>query len=198
MIPAFSGVDGESAKGSEVEHVAPFEHPFPVFRRHPMRHRNLMTAAIVAAAVTAACSDTTAPNQLLSPESSGHSNRKTLDLTKECSAYGGKAGDYCTFISSNVKQIPLGARVYYLSAADLQHATLDSDVELRAQPGNVAYGHCSVSNIFATVAHTFLGHCSFSGGTGRFKRFHAEIVVTVGDDPSWADWDGTYSFGERD
>jgi hypothetical protein len=156
----------------------------------------LIAGAVVASVITIACSETTGPTQL-APGASESAKSGTLHLTKECSEYAGQAGDHCTVIKSNFKQIAAGARVYYLSPADLEHASYDGPVELRVRPGDVAFGHCSVSNIFATLAHTFLGHCSFSGGTGQFDGFHAEIVVTVGHDPIWADWNGPYSFSAR-
>jgi hypothetical protein len=34
---------------------------------------------------------------------------------------------------------------------------------------------------------------TFSGGTGKFKHFHGEAVVTHLGGANWA-WDGTYSF----
>ena len=155
----------------------------------------LMAAAILAAVATAACSDTTAPNQLAS-NGLAESARKSgaLHLTKECSAYAGLAGDHCTIIKSNVKQIPAGARVFYLVAAKLAQGTYDGDVELRVKGGSVAFGHCIVTDLFATIPHTIIGHCSFSGGKGQLEGFHAQIVVSVGIAPISADWDGRYSF----
>jgi hypothetical protein len=156
----------------------------------------LMASAIIASAITVACSDTTAPNKTASEGSSPASTVRSgaLHITKECSAYGGVAGDHCTIIASSLPQVSLDSRVYYLSAADLEHGTYDGNVELRVNHANVAFGHCIVTDLFATVAHTIIGRCSFSGGTGRFKGFRAQIVVSVGDDPLWADWNGTYGF----
>jgi hypothetical protein len=164
-----------------------------------IRRKLLMAIAIIAAAVTTACSDTTAPDQPASNGSASEFSRKSgaLHLTKECSEYAGQPGDHCTVIASNVKPIPVDSRVFYLAAANLEQGTYDGNVELRVKPGSIAFGHCIVTDLFATVAHTVIGNCSFSGGTGRFKGFHAQIVVSVGLDPIWADWDGTYSFSNK-
>jgi cephalosporin hydroxylase len=118
-------------------------------------------------------------------------------LTKECSAYTGLAGDYCTVIQSNVNQVPVGSRVYYLVAADLEQGTYDGDVELRVKHDHVAFGHVIVTDLFSTIPNTVIGTGSFSGGTGRFKGFHAQIVISVDNNPLFADWDGTYSFSRK-
>jgi hypothetical protein len=116
-------------------------------------------------------------------------------LAKECSEYRGQAGDHCTLVRSNVEEIPVGSKVFYLVAADLKKGTYDGDVELRVSPGNVAFGHCVVTDLFATVPSTVVGHCAFAGGTGRFKGFSAQIVVTFdGGNPALYGWNGTYNF----
>jgi hypothetical protein len=174
-----------------------------------MTHRKLLIAtAMLASVVTTACSDTTAPKQpvaggvtaaAVAPSLSTSSPRSgAVHLTKECSTYAGQAGDFCTIIASNVGQIPVGSRVFYLAAADLEQGTYDGDVELRVKPGNVAFGHVVVTDLFSTIANTNIGNASFSGRTGRFTGFHAQIVVSVDIDPLLADWNGTYSFSPRD
>jgi hypothetical protein len=155
-----------------------------------------LASAIIASVVTAACSDTTAPNKPASEGSSSSFQRSgAVHITKECHEYFGQAGDHCTIIASNVPLIPVGARVFYLMAADLVNGTYDGDVELRVQRGNVAFGHVIVTDLFSTVPHTTIGNAAFSGGTGRFKEFHGQIVVSVSSNPSY-NWDGTYSFGD--
>ena len=110
-------------------------------------------------------------------------------MTKECSAYFGRAGEFCTFLSSNIKAIPGGARVYY--AEDAGETTLDTDVVIVAGPGNVATGHCTLD--FQALP----GRCNFSGGTGQFRHFHATAAVSVDGQNVWH-WDGTYAFGPHD
>jgi hypothetical protein len=110
-----------------------------------------------------------------------------LHVTKECGAYTGLAGSFCTITSSNLKQIEVGSRVVYAKAGGA--TSLDSDVVLDPPgPGNnTAFGHCSLD--FATG----LGLCTFSDGTGRFTGFHARVDVSHLGGRDWA-WDGTYSF----
>ena len=88
---------------------------------------------------------------------------------------------------SNVDAIPVGSTVTY--ARDAAGGVLDTDVILDPpKPGNnAAFGHCRLD--LATV----LGTCTFSGGTGMYKRFHANVAVSPVSGPVVA-WDGTYSF----
>src|SRR2546422_926439 len=51
-----------------------------------------------------------------------------LHLTKECSTYLGRAGDFCTIASSNLRAIKVGSRVVYQQAAG--PPSLNSDVIL--------------------------------------------------------------------
>ena len=112
-----------------------------------------------------------------------------LHVTKECSAYKGLAGDFCTITSSSLEEIEVGSRVVYASPAGA--ASLDSDVVLVVGPRNAAFGHCHLD--FATG----LGLCTFSGGTGKFTWFRASADVSYLGGPNWA-WDGRYSFSPRD
>ena len=156
----------------------------------------LMATAILASVATIACSDTTAPNQLapggVSSKSSPRSG--TLHVTKDCSAYFGRAGDTCTITSSNVKAIEAGTRIIY--ASDAAFPLLDTDVVLDPPgPGNnKAFGHCALN------LQTGVGECTLSGGTGKFTWIHARVDVShLGGptSPNFA-WDGTYSFSPRD
>ena len=127
----------------------------------------------------------------LAPSVSASPRSGDLHVTKECSAYTGLAGSFCTITSSNVKAIEVGSRVVYAQAAGA--TSLDSDVILDTpEPGNnTASGHCKLE--FATG----LGLCTFSGGTGKFTWFEASAHVSYLGGPNWA-WDGTYSFDPRD
>ena len=115
-----------------------------------------------------------------------------LHITKDCSLYTGKIGDFCTIVASNVKEIQEGSRVYYLSALDFTDpsglVTLDSDVRLIAR-GGVAFGHCNLTDAARTI-----GNCRFAGGTGRFERFSAKAAVSGDANPVLAHWDGWYQF----
>ena len=163
-----------------------------------MTHYKLVLAtAIIAAAAVTACSDTTAPDRL-GAEGVSLARSGALRVTKECSDYRGGAGDICTITSSNLKQIEVGSIVRYLSRAS-DAGILDSDVILDPPgPGtNVAFGHCSVD---LTAINGTTG-CVFSGGTGKFKWFHAEVTLSLVDpeDPETElVWNGWYRFSPRD
>jgi hypothetical protein len=160
--------------------------------------RLLVPATIIAAAAITACSDTTAPEHVPGGVSLNSFPRSgTLRVTKECSHYFLGAGDFCTITSSNLKQIEVGSRITYLSAAS-PTLYLETDVVLDPPgPGNnVAYGHCSVD---LTAINGTKG-CVFSGGTGKFKWFHAEVKLSLVDPEDPATelvWNGEYRFSPR-
>ena len=116
-----------------------------------------------------------------------------VHVTKECSAYTGTEGDYCTVTSSNLAAIPVGSKVIYLSA--LTFPILDTNIVLDPPgPGNSkAFGH-----VYLDLS-TGAGEATFSGGTGKFTWFHASVAVTpnAAEPYGWA-WEGTYSFSPRD
>jgi hypothetical protein len=156
------------------------------------RSQLLLATAVGAAVAITACSDTTAPQQLDSGVSLAASFPRSgaLHVTKDCSAYTGHAGDFCTLTSSSLQEIA-GSRIVY--ASDAVGASLDADVRLDPPgPGNnIAFGHCTVS------LETGIGACEFSGGTGKFTWFHASVAVSSLGGPNFA-WAGTYSFSPRD
>jgi hypothetical protein len=126
------------------------------------------------------------------PPSFAASSRRSeaLHVLKECSAYTRLAGSYCTITSSNLKAIKVGSRVIYAKAAGA--TSLDSDVILDPPgPGNnTAFGHVVLDLV------TGGGLVTFSGGTGKFKHFHASAAVSHLSGPNWA-WNGTYSFNGK-
>jgi hypothetical protein len=127
----------------------------------------------------------------VSPSSLASTRSGDLQVTKECSGYTGGAGSFCTITSSNVKAIEVGSRILYLQP-DLLFAPVGSDVVLDppAPGNNAAFGNCSLA----------LGVCTFSGGTGKFTSFSANVEVsppTEEDPVNWT-WNGTYSFSPRD
>ena len=66
-----------------------------------MRTRKIVLSAV--AAILAVSS--------VAPIVAASSRSGDLAMTKECSAYFGHAGEYCTFLTSSIKAIPGGARV---------------------------------------------------------------------------------------
>lgn len=114
-----------------------------------------------------------------------------LEVTKECSAYTGAVGDFCTITSSNIEAIKAGSRVYYLQAADWSSMTLNSDIVIDGPGNNDAYGHVTLSFL------TGQGAVTLSDGTGVFRGFEASVAVSPTGGPNFA-WDGTYSFSPPD
>ena len=108
-----------------------------------------------------------------------------LHITKECSAYTGKAGDFCTIVSSNIDEIGAGSKVVYAGSVDA--GTLDCDISLGSGSGNAAAGHVTLD------LGTGTGRISFSGGTGAFEGFVANADVHADSAGIWH-WDGTYTF----
>ncbi len=116
-------------------------------------------------------------------------NSAELHVTKDCSAYTGAAGAYCTITSSNLAAIKVGSKVYYDQAAGVPPGLLDSDVVLDAGNGNRAFGHCTVDS------NTDLGLCTYSSGTGQLAGFRARLDVSPVAGAAYNyHWDGTYSF----
>src|SRR5262245_58035898 len=143
----------------------------------------LVPVVAVAFALSAATTSVSA-----SPERS-----RTLRVTKECSEYEGKAGQFCTITGSNLGIIKVGSRVYYDQPDGIPEGMLDSNVILDAGYGNRAVGRCTVDGT------TGQGLCTFSDGTGRFAGFNARVRVSppLPGDVNWR-WEGTYSFNPLD
>jgi hypothetical protein len=113
---------------------------------------------------------------------------RKLHVTKECSEYFGRAGDWCTVTVSNLNRLPVGSKIFYSQAMGSPAGLLDSNVVLDAGGGSRAVGRCTLD------LATNLGLCTFSDGTGELARFQARVDVTCPGDGIVCDWDGTYSF----
>ena len=146
---------------------------------HPTKRLLFVTAMLAALAVFA-------PSAAAASGASWHQG--DLHVTKECSAYAGAAGEYCTITSSTLKAIPVGSKVIYEHA--LTYPILDTDVTLDPPGrGDVAFGHVHLDLL------TGLGVATFTGGTGKLTGFAATVAVTpdAGVPFGWK-WDGTYRF----
>jgi hypothetical protein len=108
-----------------------------------------------------------------------------LHITKECSAYKGGAGEYCTITGSNIGEIGAGSRVVYAEAAGA--GSLDSDIVIEAGPGNTVKGHVMLDLAAAT------GRLTFSGGTGTLAGFTGSADVSADAAGLWH-WEGRYNF----
>jgi hypothetical protein len=169
-----------------------------------IRRKRFIATAIIGAGVIFGCDGqrstsptapsfaTLASSNGASPSFSNSSSRSgALHMTKECSAYTGLPGSYCTIASSDLKEIEAGSRVVY--AGSLVGGKLNSDLYLDPPgPGNnIAFGHVTLDLTISPPR----GLVTFSGGTGKFTHFHATIDVTPLNPAarSW-NWDGSYSF----
>ena len=114
-----------------------------------------------------------------------------LHVTKECSENTGLPGGFCTITGSNLNAIRPGMKVIYTNptVSATTPPVLSSDLYVDGPGNNDAYGHVDLT------LGTFTGPLTFSGGTGRFSGFHANITVTC-DTPAGSPcaWDGPYRF----
>jgi hypothetical protein len=143
------------------------------------RFAGLIAVLVLAAGITAASALAGASDDDESPRSGA------LHVTKECSQYNGQAGSFCTITSSSIRAIKPGMRVVYLQP--LGAGVLDSDIVLSSRRRPAAFGHVVLD--LATAQ----GRVTFSGGTGKFRGFHADVAVSVDASGVWH-WNGTYSF----
>jgi hypothetical protein len=108
----------------------------------------------------------------------------TVHVTKECSQFTA-ANPFCTVTTSNLQAIPVGSTVVYANAGN-PDGSMDSDLVLYTRGANAAFGH-----VVLNAAGN--GTITFSGGTGQFKKFEANIVVSYLGGPNFL-WVGTYSY----
>jgi hypothetical protein len=134
----------------------------------------LLVAALAGALAVASQARTSA--------SSGRT--RALHVTKECSLYNGQPGSYCTIVSSNVRAIAAGSKVFYFEAAGSNG--LDSDLAMYAGPDNTALGHVTLPSDTGVIM--------FRGGSGDFRGFRARADVTFDPATNLWHWDGTYRY----
>jgi hypothetical protein len=137
-----------------------------------------MKTVVLAAALVAAA---------LAPSVSASSPRSgDLSVTKECSGFD--AGSFCAITSSNLPAIEVGSKIVYLQP-DAVGTPAGSDVvlDLPGPGNNAAFGNCSLA----------AGRCTFWGGTGKLKWFHASVAVSYLGGVNFA-WNGTYSYSPTD
>ncbi len=151
-------------------------------QRRSLSVRAILGSVLVVVAAGAFAVASSAGSTGVSPRSGA------LHVTKECHQYFGNAGEFCTIKSSNIPEIKVDSKVVYASAAgDPIPGQLNSDLIIDGPGNNTAYGHVVLD------LSTGTGGVKFSGGTGVFKHFHAQVDVSPLAPPFFA-WDGTYSF----
>jgi len=147
--------------------------------------RSMRRLLVVAAAILSLAA--------LAPSVSAAPRSGDLHVTKECSAYTGAAGGYCTITSSNLPAIEVGSKVIYQQA--LTYPVLDTPIvlDLPGPGNNMAFGHVHLD------LTTGLGVVTFMGGTGKFTWFTASVAVTPNPSEGFGwSWDGTYAFDPAD
>jgi hypothetical protein len=129
----------------------------------------------------------------LAPSVSAAPRSGDLHVTKECSAYTGAAGGYCTVTSSNLAAIEVGSKIIYRDALTFPITDTDLVLDLPGPGDNVAFGHVHLD------LATGLGVVTFTGGTGKFTWLTASVAVTPNpaEASGWS-WDGTYAFAPAD
>lgn len=110
-----------------------------------------------------------------------------VNITKDCTAYTGQAGDTCTITVSNVADFPVGTTITYASAAAPPNLDTDVVIDPPGPGNNKAFGHCTLS------LATGIGTCTFSGGTGKFTHLKGTVAVSNVGGANFA-WNGTYSY----
>jgi len=161
-------------------------HPITTNRSEetPMKARRPFAIAVTAAAV-GLLTPLLGPAAAVANEGSVRSG--ALHVTKECSQYTGEPGSFCTVTSSNVRPIEAGMRIVYKDAIDPVTSAIDTDIVVSFRHGSAGYGHVTLDPGGNT------GTVTLNGGTGDFRKFHAQANVTCSDAVNCA-WDGTYSF----
>lgn len=107
-----------------------------------------------------------------------------LHLTKECSAYTGQPGSFCTIDSSDFSGIPVGSKVVYASA--MTAAGLDTEIVVTTPDGDQINGHVQLDSL------TGSGTVRLGGGTGQLIGLSADLVVVALEAPRYR-WEGSYS-----
>jgi hypothetical protein len=111
-------------------------------------------------------------------------------VTKECSS----TEPVCTITTSSLEAIEPGSRITYLQPGDLATPSgSDIVLDLPGPGNNAAVGHCALDPL-----DNYFGRCTFSGGSGKFRWFHASVAVTHNAEFTVWYWEGTYSFSPRD
>ena len=112
-------------------------------------------------------------------------------MTKECSQFTGHPGGFCTITGSNLNAIRPGMKVVYTNPAVVGNV-LNSDLVVDGPGNNDAYGHVD-AQCRSQPWTQYSGPLTFSGGTGRFSGFHADLWVTCTlPAGSPCAWDGLY------
>ena len=115
-----------------------------------------------------------------------------LHVEKECSEFSGLPGGFCTITASNLNAIDVGMKVIYTNP-HVVGTLLISNLYVDGPGNNDANGYVELA--IPPDLNAWNGHLTFSGGTGRFRGFHAvDVFVDCRPAGSPCTWDGPYSF----
>lgn len=121
------------------------------------------------------------------PSVEASSTTHELHITKDCSTDTGIAPTYCTVAASNLKQIHVHVKIWYLGPVLSNAYFLASNIKIDAWHGNTASGYCQFD------ARESNGICTFWKGTGTLTGFHAVVHISIDSKGLWH-WDGIYYF----
>jgi hypothetical protein len=114
-----------------------------------------------------------------------------LHVEKECSEFSGLPGGFCRITASNLNAIDVGMKVIYTNP-HVVGTLLISNLYVDGPANNDANGYVELA--IPPDLNAWTGHLTFSGGTGRFSGFHADVFVDCRPGGSPCTWDGPYSF----
>jgi hypothetical protein len=123
-----------------------------------------------------------------SAENTGTPRSGVLHVEKECSHI---SDNYCTITASDLNAIDVGMNVVYTDL-HVEGTELISHLYVDGPGNNDADGYVELD--LTPGPNQFSGPIVFSGGTGRFSGFHANLWVTCEPGGSPCAWDGTYKF----
>ncbi len=148
-----------------------------------MRHRR--TFAVLGSSVAVLLASLFGASSALADSPRGG----TITVVKNCAGFV-LTPPTCIITASDARVMPVGTVITYLQPGNLL-TPAGSDVVITTPHGSSkAFGNCALSPV------TFGGVCTLNGGTGKFRSFHAHVVVTYlggADGNDWG-WFGTYSF----
>ena len=133
----------------------------------------------------------------LQPAAAQNGRTGRLHIVKDCGSFTGVPGSsFCQIVSSDLPELPSGAKIYYDEISGGPTAGsgfLDSNIFIYISETQWAVGRCTIAN------DNTPGLCSITDGVGLLEGLSARIVVTYvpGGDGAKYSWDGTYTFAPK-
>jgi hypothetical protein len=135
------------------------------------------------------------------PASAQNGRNGQIHIVKDCREESGIPGsDFCTIVTSNLRELPAGTRIYYdLSAGpSAGPGYFDQNIFVFVNTSQWGVGRCTGPNNIGNTPGTG-ALCTLSDGFGPLAGFTARLNVTHIPQPPRGNaflyaWDGTYSF----